>query len=48
MSLQECVRSMLKQVKFPYYFWVEVIGMAIYLQNRIPSKTIARKTPKKM
>jgi hypothetical protein len=36
------------KLKFPYYFWVEAIGMEIYLQNRIPSKTIARKTPKEM
>jgi hypothetical protein len=26
MPLQECVKNMLKQAKFPYYFWVEAIG----------------------
>jgi hypothetical protein len=37
---------MFEQAIFPYYFWVEAIGMAIYLQNRIPSKNYCKKDTK--
>ncbi len=47
-SLQECVRSMLKQAKLPNYFWAKAIGTIVYLQNRTLTKTIARKTPEEM
>jgi transposase InsO family protein len=42
-SLQECVKSMLKQAKLPNY-----LGTIVYLQNRTLIKAIARKTPDEM
>lgn len=39
---------MLKQAKLPNYFWVKVIQITVYLQNRTPIKVVARKTLEEM
>ncbi len=43
-SLQECVRSMLKQAKLFANFWAKAIGTTVYLQNKTLIKALAKKT----
>jgi hypothetical protein len=47
-SLQECVRSMLKQLKLLDYFWAKAIGTIVYLQNKTLTKVVVGKTLKEM
>jgi hypothetical protein len=37
-TIFECERSLLKGKKLPNNLWVEAVNIAMYLQNRIPTK----------
>nr|GFA95135.1 zinc finger, CCHC-type [Tanacetum cinerariifolium] len=38
------MRSMMKAMKLPLTFWVEVVRYAIYILNRVPTRTLIDKT----
>jgi hypothetical protein len=42
------VRALLKQWRMPTEFWGEVTITAVYLQNRLPVKSLADRTPMRL
>jgi hypothetical protein len=38
-------RALLKQQRMPVEFWGEAVVTAVYLQNRLPMKSLAGRTP---
>jgi hypothetical protein len=38
-------RALLKQRRMPTEFWGEAVVTAVYLQNRLPTKSLANRTP---
>ena len=43
-TLKDMIRSMLSRSNLPNFFWGEAIKTAMYILNRVPSKSIS-KTP---
>ena len=41
----DCARSMLKGKDLLNGFWVEALNTAVYLKNRIPTRSLEFKTP---
>ncbi|XP_052486483.1 uncharacterized protein LOC128041158 [Gossypium raimondii] len=44
-SLMDMVRCLLFEKKLPKTMWAEAVNTAVYLQNRLPTKALASKTP---
>lgn len=43
-SMMEMARSMMAEKDLPKKFWVEVVYTSVYLQNRLATKAVKRKT----
>jgi hypothetical protein len=43
--MNDGVHSLLFQDSFPAHYWVEVVGTATYLLNRLPAKAVSHPTP---
>ena len=41
----EMARCMLFEKKIPKLLWVEAVSTSVYLLNRLPTKSVQRKTP---
>jgi hypothetical protein len=41
----EMSRCILFEKKLPRFLWAEVVNTSVYLLNRLPIKSIQRKTP---
>ena len=46
-TVMEMARSMLKDKNLPNKFWAEAVYTAVYLQNRLPTKAVNKRTPLK-
>ena len=44
-TLLETARCLLMEANLPNSFWAEAINTANYLRNRLPTKSLNRKTP---
>jgi len=44
-SVMEMARFMLHEKELPTQFWAEAANMAVFLQNRLPTKALQNKTP---
>jgi hypothetical protein len=45
-SIVETAKSMVHDLDFPMFLWVEACYIAIYILNRCPYKVLMEKTPK--
>jgi transposase InsO family protein len=43
--IMEMARCMLHEKNLPKFFWAEAANTAVFLQNRLPTKLLAEKTP---